>query len=238
MRGRYTDVCEIKGLSDTLFVWFTSLKKWPDPIVDPYFDFYHSATSEHDSIFIRDRSNSWFHLGSNGVGADLNEVIEFVGVAAKPYSRVVIVGSSMGGYAALLTGHKIGADMTVSIVPQTIIATNNKERLFEYRFEEEYARIVSETPTPEYLDLKPHLTSSTTTSVVIHGSSDIADVNHATRIAGCSGVVLLQIPNADHGGAALYSKNNGLLADVYKAGPCIKSLQTLASTRSLKCSVP
>ena len=62
-------------------------------------------------IFLRDHEQAWYHRGVRGAGNSVDEVAERLAqlfVQAK-IDKVVMVGNSMGGYAALLFGNLLGA---------------------------------------------------------------------------------------------------------------------------------
>ena len=63
-------------------------------------------------IFLRDHEQAWYHRGVRGAGNSIDEVVECLTqlfVEAK-VDKVLMVGNSMGGYAALLFGNLLGAN--------------------------------------------------------------------------------------------------------------------------------
>ena len=75
------------------------------------------------AIFIRDAGRSWYLRGVGESGHDFNSVCESLRAeieAIRP-RRLVTLGCSMGGYAALRAAIALGADAAVAFAPQVII---------------------------------------------------------------------------------------------------------------------
>jgi len=84
------------------------------------FTFYNTTRGlPCDVLYVRDpRKNAWFQEGfldAPGIEAS----VEFLRTLAAPYERVVVSGASMGGYAAILFGSRIGAAQIFALGPQT-----------------------------------------------------------------------------------------------------------------------
>ena len=84
------------------------------------FTFYNTTRGlPCDVLYVRDpRKNAWFQDGfleTPGIDAS----VEFLRTLAAPYDRVVVSGASMGGYAAILFGSRIGASLILALGPQT-----------------------------------------------------------------------------------------------------------------------
>jgi len=111
-----------------------------------------------DVIFLRDFEKSWYHLGVNTVGNNIDEVAEFLKKTTNEYETVITWGNSMGGFASILFGSLINADMSFSFVPQTFIDEKNR-KIFGDRDDKQKSKICSISTTPQYFDLKNYLQS-------------------------------------------------------------------------------
>jgi pimeloyl-ACP methyl ester carboxylesterase len=93
-------------------------------ITIPPFEFF-SITAEMPvkRLFVRDLRHAWYHLGIPGLGSTISAVGTSLKqlIASQQVDRLVTVGSSAGGYAALVFGTLLGADRVLCFAPQTTI---------------------------------------------------------------------------------------------------------------------
>ena len=113
MAFEYTD----KG-TNTLSIGFTSFQK-----IDTTFDWNILKKFETDTLLIRDPKMAWYLCGIGGISKDVTETIEFIHRYTDKYNKILLFGSSMGGYASLLYGSLINHnDKTINaFTPQTDI---------------------------------------------------------------------------------------------------------------------
>ncbi|KOO33948.1 endonuclease exonuclease phosphatase family protein [Chrysochromulina tobinii] len=90
------------------------------------------------ALFVRDARRSWYLLGLGEHGGaalsgreGFDSVVDAVEreVAALRPARVVVVGASMGGYAAIRAGIALRADSVVAFSPQVFIDREERSRL-------------------------------------------------------------------------------------------------------------
>ena len=90
----------------------------------PGFEF-RKVLSDFDCnlLFVRDVEQAWYQGDLPGLGSGVDGLVEGVRglVATADVSRVVCLGNSMGGYAALLVGSAIEADEVIAFSPVTFI---------------------------------------------------------------------------------------------------------------------
>lgn len=83
-----------------------------------FFEWYHSRINKaYKHIFIRDIFKQWY---LNGINKDLNspqKLIDFLKKETEGY-KVITIGSSAGGYAAILYGSFINTQYTFAFNPQ------------------------------------------------------------------------------------------------------------------------
>jgi len=121
----------------------------------PFFEFLKALTPFNiRKIVVRDVHKSWYHAGLEGVSNDidgsipaLKELIEKSGAKS-----VIVLGNSMGGYAALLYGALLGVDEVLAFAPTTFADNWNRIKNFDYRRMYKYLR-QSPVKSPKYYDL-------------------------------------------------------------------------------------
>jgi len=102
----------------------------------PPFEFYNMARDQDvNKIYLRDLGQSWYHSGLMGISRNIDETASFLRgkIDESGAQKVVVFGNSMGGYAAILFGTLINADVVHAFSPQTIISDarhlRNKEQI-------------------------------------------------------------------------------------------------------------
>jgi pimeloyl-ACP methyl ester carboxylesterase len=141
------------------------------------------------TLLVRDPSDNWYNAGLPGVGQTVEEIAgrieaELAKMGAK---RVVTVGSSMGGYAAILFGCLIGAERVVALVPQTLLDPG----LPHWR---PAAGVELQAP-----DLRPFIHDAPQTTInAVFGMDDLMDIFHVRRIASAPSVRTLGLPATNH----------------------------------------
>jgi acetyl esterase/lipase len=110
----------------------------------PIFEFGNStADLPVARIFVRDLRRAWYHRGIDGLG---NTVLDCAAALARlccdlGARRVVTLGASMGGYAALLYGALIRADSVLAFSPQTSIDPAFRDACGDARWCEQLAEV-------------------------------------------------------------------------------------------------
>ncbi len=102
-----------------------------------------------NKVYLRDLDQCWYHAGLRGVTRDITGTLAFLTslVSECRTDTAVVVGSSMGGYAALLFGSLMQASAIHAFSPHVFLgdgrSIRNKERL----------RALHENFSDEYWDL-------------------------------------------------------------------------------------
>jgi hypothetical protein len=76
---------------------------------------------QYDRIFFADRSNTWWHSGITDETYSIQETIEYLRNIISGYKKVFFMGSSCGGYGALLFGSILNITGILAFCPQTEI---------------------------------------------------------------------------------------------------------------------
>lgn len=74
-------------------------------------------------LALRDLRQLWYQAGLPGISDDIWGTIDYLNhfITHHRPNRVITLGSSMGGYAALLFGYYLEVDLSVTFAPKTII---------------------------------------------------------------------------------------------------------------------
>lgn len=102
------------------------------------FEFFR-VTQELDvnKVFLRDLNQIWYQAGLKGHTTGIDDTAELLRQTIESISpsRVIVVGNSMGGYAALLFGILLAADSVHAFVPKSLLNApeylHNKESYLE-----------------------------------------------------------------------------------------------------------
>lgn len=178
----------------------------------PLFEFkkFLQANLDCHFIYLRDMKQSWYHQGVLGLGDTIPQVAqrlqEIIGTIN--HSKVLTIGGSMGGYAALLFGHLVGADRMLAFSPQTFICKELMDRHGDHRLDEPLHRMWSSCDLL-YPDLK-EVPLDPTRAHIIYGTWDIKDVIHSERMS----VRTTAVPG-DHG-VVKQMRNDGRLIKLIK----------------------
>lgn len=111
-------------------------------------------------LLVRDLSQAWYQGELPGFGAGVRALEDGVRQQVEEIdpSRVVCIGNSMGGYAALVVGSFLGADEVIAFAPVTFITRWLRFRHLERRWGDvvKHSRR-QETAQPETFDLRSYL---------------------------------------------------------------------------------
>jgi hypothetical protein len=187
---------------------------WNDP---PRFDFFGRTKKlekqlgvRFNRLLVRDLQNSWYHRGVPGLGTHVDEVagtLRSLIRSIRP-SRVMTIGQSMGGYAAILFGMLLRADRIVAFGPLSHLDPQEAVLYGDLRFLPVMQRLQLDPPESAYLDL-PRLGEALDYQGHLHviygtypgnddGLSGNLDAMHAFRLARLLKVTLHPYPAAEH----------------------------------------
>ena len=120
---------------------------------------------------------------------------------ATGYDRIITIGSSMGGFAALLFAHLVHADRAVAVVPQMRIGTAAAASIGDTRFAEDYARIDATVRDRGFLSLDGLSLSERTKYYAVYGDQDPYDNAHIP-LAQATAIDVKIMAGHDHNGTA------------------------------------
>lgn len=134
----------------------------------PPAEFLKSFTSRNvNTIFVKDFQQCWYQKGLLGLSTDVRTTVEILKRQIPDNQQnICTIGTSAGGYAAILFGVLMGANKIVAFSPQTII----NKRVFN-KFKSFDSRLNDIELGNEFTDLKGLLEKNKHTSLIhIHYS--------------------------------------------------------------------
>ena len=170
----------------------------------PPFEFFRLTVQVPvKKIFVRDLGQAWYHRGVPGIARDVDELAVYLKSAVQQadVQRVVTVGTSAGGYAALLLGSLMEVDDVHAFSAQTFLGRWNRLRHRDGRWKRQVRAVHgSRTVIRRYLDLKRVFASRRVgTCFHLHFCDNHRlDRIHAQRLGGLPGVKLLPYPEGGH----------------------------------------
>ena len=164
----------------------------------PPFEFFRtlSAGVKVKTVFVRDHAQAWYHRGVVGVGKGIDPVAAHIIDLRAQAEEVVTIGTSAGGYAALLFGALAECEAH-AFVPQTFIAPGLREEHDDRRWERQLEALGSDLD-PRYADLLPVMAAGTAPAHVYYGSGNHLDTIHAERVDQLPHVTLHPFDTEQH----------------------------------------
>ena len=207
--------------ADTLLVTFAGMG-WKDSI--PTFIF-HNFLKEYkhvDKLFLRDINCRYYIQGLKNSTRSFEETIEFyrsrIYRENRQYKKIIAMGCSAGGYAAILYGQILGFDKVIAFSPQTVL-TNLKEDLIGDTYNApktcQWLRTLRKDSELYQNALDLNNFRPFVCPIDIHysiGGNNGADKKHALYLQS-SNCKLIEHPGKDHM-IALTLRNKGKLKDI------------------------
>jgi pimeloyl-ACP methyl ester carboxylesterase len=202
------------------------------PLRPPPFHLFEATTGLHAKrLFVRDPDRVWFQHGLPGFGDSVDEVAKSLKeiVSEQEIDRLVVIGSSAGGYAALAFGAVLEADLVISFAPQTTIDRAWLDEAGDDRWQG-HLKTLDELggPDPRWTDLcvaLPRETRPGTTFEIHYPTQLDADRRHAERLSGLPGVTMVGHDRAAHN-FIRGLRNRGELPEIFRAAGLAVSGET------------
>lgn len=150
-----------------------------------------------DVFFVKDFMQAWYQKGLLGVSSDVHSSVTFLSKMVADYGQTPkTVGTSAGGFAAILFGALMGSPTVVAFSPQTLLRPQIVTQFGSQDTRNE------EVLSGQMLDLRAVLKSHPVADVrVYYGEDNPRDAEAVEHLRGLSGVTLLPCPTASHGTA-------------------------------------
>lgn len=165
---------EVNNGSKTLIVSFAGCGKGMTNM--PMFEFRHFLTKVFPTanlLFLKDDNKAWYNKGIVGISRDVPTTVDFLLKKIKGYTHVAFIGSSAGGYAAILFGSLLNITIVLAFRPQTIVEKDCMDK--------------------NYNDLKGLINSKTIYYIygeTCNALNDLHSFSHCMRIEGSSNVII------------------------------------------------
>lgn len=193
---------DMKVESSTLLLAFGGMKGKLD--IPPFEFFGLTGEMPIKRLFVRDLKQAWYHRGVRGHGATIPEVAEHLDrlIARQQIERLVVVGTSAGGYAALVFGSLLGADRVLCWGPQTSLNLEVLGQMDDHRWDDRIAGLMSDNHLDEdWIDLRralPPARTAQTQYALFFDDSYLLDRLHVERLAEIDGVQLRPVAGGEH----------------------------------------
>jgi len=193
---------DMKVDSSTLLLAFGGMKGKLD--IPPFEFFGLTGEMPTKRLFVRDLKQAWYHRGVRRHGATIPAVAEHLEriIARQRIERLVVVGTSAGGYAALIFGSLLGADRVLCWGPQTTLDLELLGQMEDHRWDDKIARLVSDHHLDEeWIDLRralPGARIAQTQYELFFDDSYLPDRLHVERLVGVDGVQLRPVAGGEH----------------------------------------
>jgi pimeloyl-ACP methyl ester carboxylesterase len=154
-------------------------------------------------LYVRDLHQAWYHRGMPGHGDALMDVAAALRdvVARRRVQRLVVVGNSAGGYAALVFGTLLGADLVLAFSPQTILNLESLAQMDDHRWDDKIRALEDAAAfDPEWVDLSRALPAArhAETEYRVFFDDTHMDRAHGERLGGIDGVRLFRFGRGEH----------------------------------------
>jgi len=185
--------------SETLIISFTAHGKAIREVHSyDFFNFLQKFFSTSSRYFYTDKFSRCYHKGIQDKTTNIDETIGYLKNEIRPYKRVIFMGISSGGYAAILFGSLLGVSDVLAFVPQTILRKT----------------IVDE----KYRDISKYIND--TTRYYLYGESSITDELDCHHISHCERI--------SHHPNVYFTKNNRMnVKDMRDNGELYKIMDTI-----------
>jgi hypothetical protein len=194
---------QMRPRSPTLLIAFGGMR---GQLGMPPFEFFRATQGlAVKKLFVRDLRQAWYHQGIPGHGETIEDAADALRAIVRDnrVERLVVAGNSAGGYAALLFGTLLEADVALCFAPQTVLDAGVLADWDDHRWDEQLRDLAAEGGLDSrFVDLSralPALASGRTRFEVYFDESFDVDRLHAERVAGVPGVVLHPLPEGEHG---------------------------------------
>ena len=107
-----------------------------------FLNFISSTYKDVDAVFYRDQKQAWYHDGIHGLSDNITTTADHLSRLVKNYDKVIFLGVSAGGYAAILFGSLCNVDHVLSFTPQTLLDDRCHAKLSGYK---DLKRVINST---------------------------------------------------------------------------------------------
>ncbi|TGX48696.1 hypothetical protein E5A73_20535 [Sphingomonas gei] len=149
-------------------------------------------------------------------------VADAIAERARGFRRVVCIGYSMGGYAALLFGRLIGVDTIIALAPQTDLSRHALGAWGDHRWDAQIAR-VHQRGDSRFFDLAPlyhdthHLLPDQAVTLCLGAGGEPLDVHHALHLERYAAIHSVGTEPLAHEALVVALRESGLMRTMIDA---------------------
>lgn len=176
----------------------------------PKAEFFNSlsGTEKYNILFIKDFHQVWYQSGLLGLTDNIEDTVEYLESVIPPSTKkLVTVGASSGGFAAILFGALLHASRTISFAPQTFI---DKEVFDTFKTPISKWEYLEKA---EYTDLKKVIAEHTDTVHDVYIGNDEQDIKMLEHIQSSENVREYRVDTESHNVAKVL-KQRGRLDEI------------------------
>lgn len=171
-------------------------------IVIPPFEFIKSSNIlDENRLFVRDFKQTWYHAGLPGISTNISETSAHLEAIIERYApeETIMLGNSMGGFAAMLFASLIGNVRAVAFAPQTFIGPWKRLRVRDKRWKGRIRRTYLRTLTSEkFYDLSKLTDAKPWRADILVAKDHRLDMIHARHVADLPQVTVHEYPEGGH----------------------------------------
>ena len=207
---------DLSDSADVLLFVFGGIK---NGIGMPFFEFnnFLKQYKNLSKVFIRDINQAWYHKGLTGISEEIATTLDYIKqiTKEKTYTKIIFIGNSAGGYAALLFGNLLNINKVIAFAPQTFINRKNRLLYQDFRWKKQIRAIYDyKNSTPAYYDLKKVLkNNSNTQNTIYFDSNDKLDKVNAQRLSSLENTNIIDLKLGKHN-LIKAIRDNGLLKKI------------------------
>lgn len=192
---------KLEPSSQTLLVCFGGIK---GELPIPVFEFLNSLDKYTiNKIFLRDFRQVWYHQGLLNISSNSEETLSYLKkkITEINAKRVIFLGNSSGGYAAILYGCLLNVNHVLAFSPQTFV--NKLTRFFkrDQRWQSQISTMYDiKNLDKKILNLCDLLNSTkyNTTVNIYYGKNNKLDSKHAMFLRKCNNINLFPKEGDSH----------------------------------------
>jgi predicted esterase YcpF (UPF0227 family) len=154
-------------------------------------------TNNCDLYFYIDRQQCWYHKGIHNITSNIDETVTYLKDIIKNYEKVIFMGISAGGYAAILFGSLCNVTNVISFIPQTIL---------------------NEPINSKYKNLKEVINN--TTQYLLFGDLNIKNIKDLHHVCQCNNL-------QEYKNVKIIKKNNIILKQLRDNGTIKKIIDNI-----------
>lgn len=193
-------------------------------MMNPYDFMSITNLQQYHRIFFQDKYNLWYQNGVNSNLTSFRQLCHFISTMARTLNveRLLVIGTSSGGHAALLAGHRLKADAVHVFGPQTNVGLGflREESIRSIKARRRKVRLLYRKQWLNWrnFDLKKALRRyNGKTQYYIHYAIDNPrDRERALYLEQTPGVRLFSYPYKTHGIVSRISKR-GMLEQLFRS---------------------